>query len=303
MNITQLAAIDIGSNSIRLLISNVIKSNKEVHFKKISLTRLPVRLGSDSFTKQKISKKTERKIIAGMMAFKYLMEVHEVSIYRACATSAMRDATNGPKIIQDIHQKTGIHVEIISGQEEARLIKNNEFITKLLQREPNILYIDVGGGSTELSLIQKGLLTASASFNIGTVRLLNGLVSDSDWYSIKDWIKQNTSHIKDLAMVGSGGNINRLFKLSGKPQGVPLTLEYLESTFDYLQKFSRQELILKLDLNPDRADVILHACRIYLSVMRWAGAELMYVPKLGLADGIVRELYHTLTHSSPPSRK
>ena len=294
MNIKHLAAIDIGSNSIRLLITNIIRSQKEVYFKKSSLTRLPVRLGSDSFVRSKISAKTEKKIISGMLAFKYLMEVNEVSAYRACATSAMRDALNGTDVIEKVKKSTGIQIEIISGEEEARLIKSNEFLTKLTEQEPNVLYIDVGGGSTELTLIQHGLVSASRSFNVGTVRLLNGLVKEGDWNAIKHWIKEKTHMLEDVVMVGSGGNINRIFKMSGKSQGVPLTREYLESTYDFLQKFSKEELILKLDLNPDRADVIVFACRIYLSVMRWAGAELMYVPKLGLADGIVRDLYKKL---------
>lgn len=298
MIIKHLAAIDIGSNSVRLLIANIIKAQKETYFKKSSLTRLPIRLGSDSFVKNSISKKTEKKIISGMLAFKYLMEVNEVSAYRACATSAMRDAANGADVIDKIKKETGIYIEIISGEEEARLIKNNEFLTKLTEQEPNVLYIDVGGGSTELTLIQRSVVTASRSFNIGTVRLLNGLVKEDDWSVMKRWIREHAHTLEDVTMVGSGGNINRIFKMSGKSQGVPLTREYLESTYDYLQKFTKDELILKLDLNPDRADVITHACRIYLSVMRWAGAERMYVPKLGLADGIVRELYKKLAQGS-----
>lgn len=295
MNIKHLAAIDIGSNSIRLLITNIIRSHKDIYFKKSSLTRLPVRLGSDSFVKSKISAKTEKKIISGMMAFKYLMEVNEVMAYRACATSAMRDALNGANVIEKVKKETGIQIEIISGEEEARLIKSNEFLTKLTEQEANVLYIDVGGGSTELTLIQHGLVSASRSFNVGTVRLLNGLVKEDDWMTIKHWIRNKTHMLEDVVMVGSGGNINRIFKMSGKSQGVPLTREYLESTYEYLQKFSKEELIIKLDLNPDRADVIVFACRIYLSIMRWAGAELMYVPKLGLADGIVRDLYKNLS--------
>ncbi|GCD77082.1 exopolyphosphatase [Thermaurantimonas aggregans] len=294
MKIKHLAAIDIGSNSIRLLIANIIKIQKETYFKKSSLVRLPIRLGSDSFVKNTISKKTEEKIIAGMLAFKYLMQVNEVSAYRACATSAMRDAANGQEVIDKVKKETGIHIEIITGEEEARLIKNNEFLAKLTEQEPNVLYIDVGGGSTELTLIQRGIVTASRSFNIGTVRLLNGLVKEDDWNTMKHWLRDQTNTIEDVVMIGSGGNINRIFKMSGKAQGVPLTREYLESTFDYLQKFTKEDLILKLDLNPDRADVITHACRIYLSVMRWAGADRIYVPKLGLADGIVRELYKDL---------
>ncbi|MFN4299282.1 MAG: exopolyphosphatase [Thermaurantimonas sp.] len=294
MIIKHLAAIDIGSNSIRLLIANIIKTQKETYFKKSSLTRLPIRLGSDSFVKKSISKKTEKKIIAGMLAFKYLMEVNEVSAYRACATAAMRDAANGQEVIEKVKKETGIRIEIISGEEEARLIKNNEFLTKLTEQEPNVLYIDVGGGSTELTLIQRGIVTASRSFNVGTVRLLNGLVKEDDWNVLKHWLREHTQGIGDVVMIGSGGNINKIFKMSGKAQGVPLTREYLESTFDYLQKFTKEELILKLDLNPDRADVITHACRIYLSVMRWAGADRIYVPQLGLADGIVRALYKDL---------
>ena len=292
MKITPLAAIDIGSNSIRLLITNVIKDKKDLIFKKIALTRLPIRLGADVFTSGKISPRTEERLLDGMMAFKHLMQVHGISSHRACATSAMRDSINGRKIISKIKEQTGIDIEIIDGEEEARLIFQNEFVQKLLNEEDGVLYIDVGGGSTELTFFVNGKVIASKSFNVGTVRLLKGLVEKDKWDEMRHWIKDNVRSI-DYApvMVGSGGNINRIFKMSGKLQGTPLSVEYLESTYEFLQKFDNEERITKLDLNPDRADVIIHATKIYLSVMKWSKAEQIYVPKMGLADGMVRAMY------------
>jgi exopolyphosphatase/guanosine-5'-triphosphate,3'-diphosphate pyrophosphatase len=292
MKITPLAAIDIGSNSIRLLVSNVIKDKRDTTFKKIALIRLPIRLGADVFTELKISSKTEERLLDGMRAFSYLMKVHGISDYRACATSAMRDSENGAHIIKKIEEKTGIHIEIINGEEEARLIFQNEFVQKLLNEEDGVLYIDVGGGSTELTHFVNGKITASKSFNIGTVRLLNNLVGKDKWDEMRAWIKEHVRSVDfSPVMVGSGGNINRIFKMSGKLAGTPLSVEYLESTYEFLQKFDNEERITKLDLNPDRSDVIVHATKIYLSVMKWAKAEQIYVPKMGLADGMVRAMY------------
>ncbi len=293
MKIFKLGAIDIGSNSVRLLITNVIIDRKEVHFKKSSLTRLPIRLGSDSFMKGKISKKNYKRMLTGMMAFKNIMEVHQVKMFRACATSAMRDAENGPKLVSAIEKETGIRIDIIDGAEEARLIFSSGFIEKIQPEEDSFIYVDVGGGSTEISIFKHKQLVDSRSFNIGTIRILNKIDKKEDWQEMERWVKTNLSQIDFPGMIASGGNINRLFKLSGKKMGTPLEREYIETSYEFLQKFTMQELIKRFDLNVDRADVILPATKIYLSILQWADGNQVYVPKIGVSDGIIQELYRT----------
>lgn len=292
MKIHKLAGIDIGSNSVRLLISNVVESGNQTLFKKSSLTRLPIRLGSDAFGRGKIGKKTVKQLLTGMKAYSHIMQVYGVEHYRACATSAMREADNGFSVSRQIYEETGINIELIDGQEEAKMIFNSEAIEGILDQEDTFLYIDVGGGSTELTLFRKQRVKASKSFKIGTIRLLNGMVEKKRWDELKHWIKENTKGMDEVLMVGSGGNINRTFKMSRKPLGHPLSLDFLENTYNTLQKFSPEERMLKFDLNPDRADVITHALRIYVSAMNWSGSERMLIPKKGLADGIVRYLYN-----------
>jgi len=291
MKIHKIAAIDIGSNSVRLLVANVIQYRKETLFKKSSLTRLPVRLGTDAFTKGKISKRNASRLVMAMDAYAKIMAVHEVVHYRACATSALREVANGADIVAQIRAETGINIELIDGTEEARLIFNSEQINELQQREDRFLYIDVGGGSTELTYFYQGQVQAGASFKIGTIRLLNNKVADTEWREMKKWIKKHRDLEEDTLMIGSGGNINRVLKMDGGKSGNSLDLGYLQKTLALLEKFSVKERILKFDLNPDRADVITHALQIYTAAMDWAGAHKMMVPKKGLADGMVRDLY------------
>jgi len=291
VKVHKLAGIDIGSNSVRLLVSNVITDGNKTLYKKSSLTRLPIRLGSDAFAKGKIGKKKVKKLVTGMQAYSHIMMVHGVERYRACATSALREAANGLEVVRQVYEETGINIELIDGKEEARMIFNSEMIENIKDQEDTFLYIDVGGGSTELTLFHKEKIVSSHSFKIGTIRLLNEMVKKKHWDDMKLWIKQETKGMKDILMVGSGGNINRTFKMSDKKAGHPLSIDYLESTYNLLNQFSPGERMMKFDLNPDRADVITHALKIYISAMNWSGSERMLVPKKGLADGIVRFLH------------
>ena len=294
MKIEKLAGIDIGSNAIRLLVTNVItnKSNKKPIFSKSALVRVPIRLGADSFLKGKISEENQNRMIKAMEAFKLLMEVHGVTKYYACATSAMRDATNGNEIIDDILEKTSIKINIIDGKKEAAIIFSTD-LTNVIESDKSYLYVDVGGGSTEITIFSNGKIINSKSFKIGTVRLLNKETSFKKiWEDMELWIRTNTLNLKSVALIGSGGNINKLFKLSGKQIGKPMSFIYVKSQFHFLKKMSYEERISELDLNPDRADVIIPATKIYLNAMKWSGAKKIYVPKIGLADGIVKSLYY-----------
>ena len=294
MKIEKLAGIDIGSNAIRLLVTNVItnKSNKKPIFSKSALVRVPIRLGADSFLKGKISEENQSRMIKAMKAFKLLMEVHGVTKYYACATSAMRDAANGKKIIDAILEKTSVKINIIDGKKEAAIIFSTD-LTNVIESDKSYLYVDVGGGSTEITIFSNGKIINSKSFKIGTVRLLNKDISFKKiWEDMELWIRTNTLNLKSVALIGSGGNINKLFKLSGKQIGKPMSYIYVKSQFHFLKKMTYEERISELDLNPDRADVIIPATKIYLNAMKWSGAKKVYVPKIGLADGIVKSLYN-----------
>jgi exopolyphosphatase/guanosine-5'-triphosphate,3'-diphosphate pyrophosphatase len=288
----KLAAIDIGSNSIRLLIVNVIPTPEYTYYRKVSMTRLPVRLGEDVFKQGKISKETTQRLVDAMQAYKYIMKVNNVQDYRACATSAMREAKNGMGVSKRIAKKTGINIELIDGAEEARLVFESKMFDKIQPAENNFLYIDVGGGSTELTLWKHNEIVDAQSFKIGTVRILNGLDEPQEWNRMQQWIMAQTQHLDDLAMIGSGGNINKTHKLSGKLVNEPLGLRYLSSMLKNLSDLTTEQRVMQLGLNFDRADVIVPALRIYTSATRWAGAQKMYVPKIGVSDGIIRALYH-----------
>lgn len=294
MKIEKLAAIDIGSNAIRLLVSNVIEEkNTEPSFKKSALVRVPIRLGADSFIKGAISDENRVRMIKAMKAFNLLMEVHGVQDYRACATSAMRDASNGPEVIEEIEKETGIQIQIIDGKTEAAIIFATD-IQNIIEKDKSYLYVDVGGGSTEMTVFSKGEIINSKSFKLGTVRLLNYTKPQAKliWDDMEAWIKENTKGLKKIALIGSGGNINKLFKISGKQIGEPLSLIYLKAHYNFLKQMSYEERISEMGLNPDRADVIVPATKIYLSAMNWSGARKIYVPKIGLSDGIVKSLYN-----------
>ncbi len=286
MKFKKIAAIDIGSNAIRLLINNVIKYNGETYYKKVGIVRVPIRLGEDAFTEKSIKPHNAHRLIEALKAYKNLMKAHEVSAYRGCATSAMREATNGKSLTEQILKETGLVIEVISGSEEAEIIYANH-IEKFIAKE-SYLYTDVGGGSTELTLFDNGKTIASKSFNIGTIRILKDMVSTPMWEELKTWVQLNINK-KNVSLIGSGGNINKVFKLSRKAPNKPLSYDYLQKFYKNLKSYTYEERIIELDLNPDRADVIMPAMEIFTKIMRWSKAKEIYVPKMGLADGIIKQ--------------
>jgi exopolyphosphatase/guanosine-5'-triphosphate,3'-diphosphate pyrophosphatase len=287
----RLAAIDIGSNAARLLISDVIPGTQaSPEFLKVALIRVPLRLGFDVFENGEISPVKASHFIKTIQSYKLLMDVYGVKHLKACATSAMRDASNGAAIIQQVKEETGISIHIISGQEEASFIYENHFADGLTLDE-SYLYIDVGGGSTELTFFSDGKLVFKESFNIGTIRMLKNQVPESAWDEMKDFIKQKTKGYHHVSAIGSGGNINKIFSISKRKEGKPLSLELLR---DYYKEFSTLSLEKRMTLykfREDRADVIVPALLIYINVMRWADAQEIFVPKIGLADGLIHSLY------------
>lgn len=286
------AAIDIGSNAMRLLITNIVEQKDQpTQFNKSSLVRVPIRLGQDAFTVGEITDENIERMVDAMKAFQLLMKVHKVQDYRACATSAMREAYNGKEVADIIKKKANIKIDIIDGKKEAAIIASSD-LKAYIQFDKTYLYVDVGGGSTEFSLFSEGKIVASKSFKNGTVRLLNNMVSDIVWLEIEKWIKKVVEPYDDVILIGSGGNINKLFKLSEKHQTQPLSYMYLHSQYNKLNAMSYEERIANLGLNPDRADVIIPATRIYLNAMKWSGARQIFVPKIGLSDGIVKAMYY-----------
>ncbi|MFI0490175.1 Ppx/GppA phosphatase family protein [Flavobacterium sp.] len=292
IRIKKYAAIDIGSNAMRLLITNIVEQDdKEPQFNKNSLVRVPIRLGQDSFTVGEISEESIERMTDAMKAFSLLMKVHKVEKYMAFATSAMREAYNGKEVVEIIKEKANINIEIIDGKKEAAIIASTD-LHHLLKTDKTYLYVDVGGGSTEFSLFSDGKIVISKSFKAGTVRLLNGMVSEIVWQEMENWIKKNTQDYDEVTLIGSGGNINKLFKISGKTQDKPLSFIYLNSQYSLLSSLTYDQRISELGLNPDRADVIIPATQIYLNAMKWSGARNIYVPKIGLSDGIVKAMFY-----------
>jgi len=294
----RLAAIDIGSNAARLLISDVISAPlAKPEFLKIALVRVPLRLGFDVFDKGEITPQKATNIIKTIQSYKLLMDVYGVKHLKACATSAMRDARNGQEIIQKVKIETGIEIGIISGQEEASLIYENHFAEGLTPDE-SYLYIDVGGGSTELTFFSDGKLVFKESFNIGTIRLLKSQVSEAAWDEMKEFIKTKTKGYHHVSAIGSGGNINKIFSISKRKEGKPLPLDLLR---DYYKEFSNLSLSQRMSLykfREDRADVIVPALLIYINAMRWADSNEILVPRIGLADGLIQTLYADLVRKA-----
>jgi exopolyphosphatase/guanosine-5'-triphosphate,3'-diphosphate pyrophosphatase len=290
LKIKKYAAIDIGSNAMRVLISNVVETKEEVHFQKNALVRAPIRLGEDSFTLGEISKKNLKRMISAMKAFKLLMKVHGVTHYQAYATSALREANNSREVVEQVKKKAGIKIEIIDGRKEAEIISNSK-ISDFLNTQKTFLFVDVGGGSTEFTFINEGKRVCSKSFKIGTVRLINNLVDDRIWEAIRNWITKNAQPYHKITLMGSGGNINKLFKLSNIKEGKPLSVIKLNQIFLELESLSYEDRIVKFELNPDRADVIIPAARIYLKALEWSGGQRIYVPKFGLSDGMIKYMH------------
>jgi exopolyphosphatase/guanosine-5'-triphosphate,3'-diphosphate pyrophosphatase len=288
----KLAAIDIGSNAARLLITEVIEK-EVVSFNKLNLFRIPLRLGFDVFETGMISAEKTDMLIQTLKAFRHLINAYGVSAIKACATSAMRDAKNADKILSIVKKDTGLEIEIISGELEANIIYENH-IAENMDKDHSYMYIDVGGGSTEVSIFGNGKISFKKSFNIVTIRMLKKLVSDNEWDFMKDEIKQATRTHKDIVAIGSGGNINKIFSMSKKKDGKPLNIELLRDYYKELNAFSIEDRITYYNLREDRADVIVPALQIYINVMRWAGSEEIYVPKIGLADGLIHHLWEEI---------
>jgi exopolyphosphatase/guanosine-5'-triphosphate,3'-diphosphate pyrophosphatase len=291
----RLAAIDIGSNAARLLISDATSDNNEtITFNKVNLVRVPLRLGLDVFSSGEISPHRIDMIMQTMKAYRHLLNVYDVKHLKACATSAMRDAKNAGEIIKKVKEQTGIEIEVISGSDEASFIYENH-IAENLDKDHSYLYIDVGGGSTELTFFSNNKLVFKDSFNIGTLRILKNMVTDGMWDEMKDDIKIKTKGHKKVIAIGSGGNINKIFSLSKRKEGKPLSLELLKDYHKELMNVSLHDRINIYKLREDRADVIVPALQIYVNTMRWAGAEEIYVPKIGLADGLIQHLWEEIT--------
>jgi len=293
----KLAAIDIGSNAARLLITEVTSDEKNnAVFNKLNLFRVPLRLGFEVFETGMISKQKTGMLLQTMKAFKHLMNAYEIKHVRACATSAMRDAMNTPDIVRKVKLETDIAIEVISGDMEAGLVFENH-IAETLDKDHSYMYIDVGGGSTELSFFSNGMLNFKESFNIGTIRLLQNQVHDKTWEVMKEIIKTVTKGQKEVMAIGSGGNINKIFSMSKRKEGKPLTLDLLRDYYKELSSVDLETRMKLYSLRPDRADVIIPALLIYINAMRWAGASEMYVPKIGLADGLIRHLWDEVKQS------
>ncbi|MES2265812.1 MAG: exopolyphosphatase [Bacteroidota bacterium] len=283
------AAIDVGSNAVRMLIAEIIENNESISFKKNTLIRVPVRLGDDAFLNKEISEKKTIDLIKSMQAFRNLMDVYKVTDYMACATSAMREALNGPDVVARIKAEANIDLQIVHGESEAKIIYNSHAEINI-DKSKNYLYIDVGGGSTELSLFSNGELLASQSFNLGTIRILDNQDKDETWTEMKDFIREHTKGLKNIFGIGTGGNINKLYKLSQEKDGAALSYLKLRALYNYLDSFSLKDRINVLGLNQDRADVIIPACEIYLTVLKCANIKSIYVPTVGMVDGIIQTL-------------
>jgi exopolyphosphatase / guanosine-5'-triphosphate,3'-diphosphate pyrophosphatase len=290
MNLLKFAAIDIGTNAMRLLLANVIEDEGDTYFKKSSLIRMPIRLGEDVFEFEKIKKKRARNLIRMMNAFKLIMQANEVVRYRACATSAMREATNGQKLIDLVQRETGIRVELISGDEEAEIIRATQ-INTILASDKNWLFVDVGGGSTEITLFVDKNPVKSHSFEIGTIRAIKNMMKPEELEKLKDWVSEFRDRYEDLKIIGSGGNINKIFKFSLKKPDNILYYHELRKLYREIKSYSYDERLKILGFNPDRADVILPAAEVFLNIMQWADIGEIYVPIIGLADGIIQLEY------------
>ena len=289
LEIDKVATIDIGSNAIRLLISNVFSVNGKLHHTKNSLYRVQLRLGDDSFNKGIISPKNLEKLKSTLKSFKLLMDVNDVKKYLAYATSAMRSISNAEKLLKSLEIETGVKVEIITGKKESEIVAKNDISTHI-GKTKNYCFIDVGGGSSEVVIYKKGEFYKSKSFKIGGVRLINGLVEDSTWKEFELWLKSHAVELKKLKIIGIGGNINKLYKLSGVKYTKPLERKRFKKTLVRLENMSYTKKLTKLKLNPDRIDVIVPAGKIYFFMMKTLGIKEIYVPRIGLADGMVNEI-------------
>ncbi len=283
------AAIDIGSNAIRLLIADIFTKGKTHTFKKNTLLRIPLRLGEDAFMHQHISEEKAEQLIKTIFSFALLMDVYQVDDYMACATSAMREAKNGPELVKKIFKTCNIKINIVEGQEEANIIYASH-IEQLLDQDKNYLYIDVGGGSTELSVFSANNLVASKSFDIGTIRILDKKVKPENWIHAKEWLKKMGATHPNLTAIGTGGNINKIYRLANLKEGESLSTKKFNQVAKQLQALTLEQRIVELGLKPDRADVIIPACEIYANLFKWGNVKETIVPSVGLVDGIIQLL-------------
>ncbi|MBL7773019.1 MAG: exopolyphosphatase [Chitinophagaceae bacterium] len=294
----RLAAIDLGSNAIRLLICEVgLYTDGSLDITKLNLIRVPLRLGFDVFENKRISDQKKADLIETMKSYKHLLKVYNVQRFRACATSAMRDAENAQDIIDQVKQETGITIEVITGNEEARIIYETH-LAETLNASGNYLYIDVGGGSTELSYYSKGKLLQNQSFNIGTIRMLKNKDESETWDAVRDFLKAQVKSNGKCLAIGSGGNINKLFSMSKRKNGKPLDIDFLKSMYKEMNAMTVSERIHQYGFKEDRADVIVPALQVYIQVMTWGGIKEIHVPQIGLADGLIHKLYEESSFSS-----
>lgn len=294
MRIKKLGAIDIGSNAMRLLINYVYEEDgKAPIFNKTSIVRMPIRLGRDVFIDGEISKLNADRICDAMHSYALMMKVYDIENYRAYATSAMREAKNGKEIVDKIKERCDLNIEIINGETEAKLIFSTE-LSSFVQDKKTYLYVDVGGGSTELTLLKDNKIFASESFEVGTVRLLENMVNPSTFPKMEEWIKKHAKH-DEIELIGSGGNINHVYKYSGVKPGNTLGANYLKKHYKVLQTMTTEERMQNFNMKPDRADVVVYALEIYTNVLKWSKATKIHVPKIGLSDGIIRLLYADLS--------
>ena len=287
----KIAAIDIGSNAVRMLICYIIPSGKKYIFQKNSYLRLPIRLGEDSFKDGIISKSKIHKLSDAILSFKYIMNVHDVEYYQIYATSALRESKNSKEVILEIKKTTGLKINLISGLKEAKIISKGNSLEKL-QFNISFLYVDVGGGSTEYSILRRGEEKKSKSFKIGTVRLLNNLVDDKLFIDIKYWLDTYLDDQDKIKLFATGGNINKIQSMTGSKIGKPISYLSLKDLYNNLTKYDYQERMVKFDLNPDRADVIIPALKIFITTMESVGSNKLFVPKVGLVDGMINEIFH-----------
>ena len=287
----KIAAIDIGSNAVRMLICYIIPSGKKYIFQKNSYLRLPIRLGEDSFKDGIISKSKIHKLSDAILSFKYIMNVHDVEYYQIYATSALRESKNSKEVILEIKKTTGLKINLISGLKEAKIISKGNSLEKL-QFNRSFLYVDVGGGSTEYSILRSGEEKKSKSFKIGTVRLLNNLVDDKLFIDIKYWLDTYLDDQDKIKLFATGGNINKIQSMTGSKVGKPISYLSLKDLYNNLTKYNYQERMVKFDLNPDRADVIIPALKIFITTMESVGSNKLFVPKVGLVDGMINEIFH-----------
>ncbi len=290
MELKKFAAIDIGSNSVRLLIVNAVENGVGTLFKKSALIRVPVRLGANAFSDHKITKASADRLVDAMIGFKHIMRANEVLHYKGCATSAMREAKNGKDVVKRIKAEAGLDIGIISGNSEASMIFNSQH-AQAGKLSSNCLFVDVGGGSTEITIFVNHKPVAATSFNIGTIRILQNQVTKDDWKQLKDWLKKELKSVSNFSVIGSGGNINRISKIAQLKPGKAMSFDLLNEIVSHIKSFTIEDRVKILDLNPDRADVIIPAGEIFLTIMRWTNAKKLFVPKIGLGDGIVREVF------------